>query len=121
MMKLSIVMMSLWLMTNDVKANDNEIALAAFKHQPQVVKFLANKSLTNYWIKYQQVELDGICGFVGCEWRKLVTMKVTSKSSNAPAVTILAVVNGMAGNVQIKPTVTFMKLVEMQDIDWPTM
>ena len=120
-MKLSVVLMSLWLVVGTAHSKEDEVAMNAFKHDPKIVKYLANKSLTNYWIKYQQLELDGICGFAGCEWRKLVTMKVTSKSSNAPSVTILAVVNGMAGNVKIEPKVNFVKLVDMQESAWPVM
>jgi hypothetical protein len=93
-----------------ISNNCQAIAIDAVNSNQKIIHFLADKSLTNFKITYQQLELGDICGFVGCHWRKLVSVIVTSKSANAPSTTIVALVEGIVPNNQNKPTVTFVTL-----------
>ena len=107
-MKQLIALIFLLSISNNCQAN--AIAIDAVKSNQKIIHFLADKSLTDFKITYQQLELGDICGFVGCHWRKLVSVILTSKSANAPSTTILALVEGIVPNNQNKPTVTFVTL-----------
>lgn len=104
-MKSIILFISLLFISYNSQAND--IAIEAVKSNEEVILFLADKSSSNYQITFQKIELGGICGFVGCNWRNIVSIVVTSKKSNATSTTILALVEGVTTNKKIPPTVTF--------------
>ena len=89
------------------------IAIEAVKKHPRVLEFLSNKPSSQYWIKFNQMELGGECGFTGCQWRKLVSLIVTSKSSNATSITIVALVNGHTPDNNSKITVNFVELKKL--------
>lgn len=101
----------LFLFSSTLSAEDN--AIKAFKNNADVIDFLSNKSAENYWIKFQQMKLGGECGFTSCQWRKLVSLVVTSKSSNASSTTIIALVSGDSAN-KIAVNIQF---VELKNID----
>lgn len=86
------------------------IAVDAVKSHKKIINFLADKSSNDYQITYQQVELGGVCGFVGCNWRQLVSVIITSKSSNNPSKTILLLVEGLTSSIDTKPTVSFINI-----------
>jgi hypothetical protein len=91
-------------------ASTKSIAIDTVKSHKEIILFLADKPLTNYIITYQQVELGNICGVIGCQWRKIVSVIVSSKSSNSPTTTILALVEGTTPNRNNAPTVSFITL-----------
>ncbi|MBA6371792.1 hypothetical protein H4J56_10175 [Colwellia sp. BRX8-4] len=103
-----IILMLLLSISNHCQANS--IAIDAVKADEKIIRYLADKSITNFQITYQQLELGDICGFVGCQWRKLVSVVVTSRSANAPSTTIVALVEGIVPNNQEQPKVTFVTL-----------
>ncbi|MBA6230754.1 MULTISPECIES: hypothetical protein [unclassified Colwellia] len=105
-MKQLIILIFLLSISNNCQA----IAIDAVKSHQKIIHFLADNSLTDLKITYQQLDLGDICGFVGCHWRKLVSVIVTSKSANAPSTTIVALVEGLVPDNQNKPTVTFVTL-----------
>ncbi len=88
----------------------NNIAIDAVKSNPKVINFLADKSQDKYRITFQQMELGGTCGFTGCNWRKLVSVVVTSKGSNSPTNTVLLLVKGMNSTSRSEPTVSFITM-----------
>jgi hypothetical protein len=85
----------------------NDIAIEAVKSNDQIILFLADKQLNTYQVTYDQIELGGICGYIGCNWRKLVSVVVISKNSNSPTQTILALVEGSSQDGNNKPKVSF--------------
>lgn len=87
-----------------------DIAIDAVKSHEKIIHFLKDKSSNDYQVTYQQLELGGICGFVGCNWRQLVSVIITSKSSNNPSKTILVLVEGLTSTIDSKPTVSFVNL-----------
>ncbi len=101
-------------------ADSQDKAMDAFKNHEKVKAFLADKSKDKYWIKFEKVELGGICGIVGCQWRQLVSMVVTSKMSNAPSVTFLGVVEGVEPDRGNPPSVRFVDLKDMDINKWNT-
>jgi len=107
-MKQFIVLILLLSISNNCLAN--QIAIDAVKSHEKIIHFLADKPKTHYRITYQQLELGDICGFVGCHWRVLISVIVTSKSANAPSTTIVALVEGMIPSQKQKPKVSFITL-----------
>jgi hypothetical protein len=107
-MKNIIILIFLLSVSYTCKAND--IAIDAVKSHAKIIHFLSDKSPNHYNVSFQQIELGGICGFVGCNWRILVSIVVTSKQSNAPSKTILALVEGMSSQPDDAPTVSFINL-----------
>lgn len=91
-----------------------DIAIDAVKSHEKIINFLANKSSDNYQVTYQPLELGGICGFVGCNWRQLVSVIITSKSSNSPSQTILLLVEGLTSSIDSKPKISFISLKNNQ-------
>jgi hypothetical protein len=86
------------------------IAINAVKSHQQIIAFLANKSSSDFQVTYHALELGGICGFVGCNWRQLVSVIITSKNSNNPSKTILLLVEGLTSSIESKPKISFMSL-----------
>jgi hypothetical protein len=91
----------------------NDLALSAVKKHPEIQKILSNKRFKNSTVKYHQMELGGICGYVGCHWRNLVSVVVTSQSSNSPSETFIVLVEGINPNSGVDPKVTFVELKEL--------
>ncbi|BAJ02092.1 hypothetical protein [Shewanella violacea] len=91
-----------------------DIAIDAVKKHPKIIEFLSDKPRDQYWIDFHQMKLGGSCGFTGCQWRKLVSLVVTSKSANALSETIIALVNGEqpSHNSNIK-----VRFVELENLD----
>jgi len=87
-----------------------EIAINAVKSQQQIIKLLANKPSSDFQVTYQSLKLGGVCGFVGCNWRQLVSVIITSKSSNTPTQTILLLVEGITSSLDNKAKVSFISL-----------
>ncbi|NQZ21237.1 MAG: hypothetical protein HRT53_04205 [Colwellia sp.] len=87
-----------------------EIAINAVKSHEKIINFLADKSSHDFQVSYQPLKLGGICGFVGCNWRQLVSVIITSKSSNSPTKTILLLVEGITSSIDSKPKVSFISL-----------
>jgi hypothetical protein len=98
----------------------NDIAIEAVKSDKKVMLFLANKSIKDHKITFQTMQLGGICGFVGCNWRTLVSLVVTSKSANSPSTTILMLVEGLTSSINTPPTVTFVTLTQENSNDLVT-
>lgn len=110
-MKSFMVFILLLLISYASQAKDSAtIAIDAVKSHEKITNFLADKSSSDYQVTYQQVELGGVCGFVGCNWRQLVSVIITSKSSNNPSKTILLLVEGLTSSIDIKPTVSFISI-----------
>lgn len=99
-------------------ANADVSAIDIFKQNEQVKTFLAKHTGDGYEIIFGEVPMGGRCGFVGCEWKKLVSLVITSKQSNAPSVTILAEVSGNTPDRGAKPTVRFVDLADMDAAKW---
>ena len=108
-MKIFIVFIFLLSISSVSQATDTpeNIAINAVKSHEKIILFLADKSPANYHVTYQQVKLGGICGFVGCNWRQLVSVIITSKSSNNPSKTILLLVEGLTSSIDSAPKVSF--------------
>lgn len=83
-----------------------DIAIEAVKNHPSIKTYLGDKALAQHQVKFNQMELGGQCGFTGCQWRKLVSVIVTSSTANASSITILALVSGRnpsnIGNISVK-------------------
>ena len=109
-MKQFILLILLLSISNHCQATTTSIAIDVVKSHEKIIRFLADKPSTHFQVTYQQVELGDICGFVGCHWRKLVSVVVTSKSANTPSTTIFALVEGTIPNRESKPTVSFVTL-----------
>ena len=107
-MKTFIIFIFLLSTSFSLKADD--IAIEAVKSNDEIILFLADKSQHDYNINFQQIELGDICGYMGCNWRKIVSVVITSKSSNSPTKTILALVKGSTRNSNEKPKVSFINL-----------
>jgi hypothetical protein len=107
MMKPFII--SIFLLSISFTLTANDTAINAVKSHKEVILFLADKSLNNYQINYEQIELGDICGYMGCQWRKIVSVIVISKGSNSPSQTILALVEGST-SMNNKPKVSFVTL-----------
>ncbi|KGJ93786.1 hypothetical protein [Colwellia psychrerythraea] len=90
-----------------------EIAIDVVKTHPEIIDFLSNKPATQYWIKFSQMSLGSECGFAGCQWRKLVSLVVTSKKSNAPSITTLALVSGQNSSNTDSTNVEFVELTKL--------
>lgn len=87
-----------------------DIAINAVKSHKKIISFLAKKSSNDFQVTYQPLKLGGICGFVGCSWRQLVSVIITSKSSNRPSKTMLLLVEGITSSTDSKPKVSFIRL-----------
>jgi hypothetical protein len=109
-MKQLIILILLLSISNSCLANTNSIAIDAVKSHKEITRFLVDKPLTNYNVTYQEIELGNICGFIGCHWRKIVSVKVSSKTANSPTTTILALVKGTIPSRNIPTTVSFITL-----------
>jgi len=109
-MKQLIILILLLSISNSCLANTNSIAIDAVKSHKEITHFLADKPFTNYKVTYQEIELGNICGVIGCHWRKIVSVIVSSKSANSPTTTILALVEGTIPSRNIPPTVSFITL-----------
>ncbi len=110
-MKNFMVLILLLTISSTSQANDSAaIAIDAVKSHEKVIHFLADKPSHDYQITYQQLQLGGVCGFVGCNWRQLVSVIIKSKSSNNPTKTILLLVEGLASSTYSKPTITFISI-----------
>jgi len=105
----------IFLIFTSFNSQANNIAIDAVKSNPKVINFLADKSPDKYRIAFQQVELGGVCGFTGCNWRKLVSLVVTSKSSNSPTSTVLLLVEGISSPSASEPTVSFITIKKQLD------
>ncbi|WP_057831403.1 hypothetical protein [Colwellia sp. TT2012] len=103
--------MLLLLFSNTLFAED--IAINAVKMHPRIIEFLSNKPLSQNWVKYNQMDLGGVCGFAGCQWRKLVSLIVTSKNANASSITIIALVSGQNPSNISSTTVEFVELTKL--------
>ena len=116
-MKLTTLMITLFFMFSCAsQASDN--AINTVKKNEKIKQFLSDKSPKNYWIKYHEMELGGMCGIAGCNWRKLVSLVVTSKRANAPSVTIMALVQGQEPDRGSKPTIRFVDFKDMDPSIW---
>jgi hypothetical protein len=107
-MKMFIIFTFFLSITFISKADD--IAINAVKSNEQIVLFLADKPLNAYQVTYEQIELGGICGYMGCSWRKLVSVVISSKKSNSPSQTILALVESSTKTSANTPKVSFINL-----------
>ena len=103
--------MLLLLFPSTVFAED--IAIEAVMKHPKTIELLSTKPLTKYWVEFNQMELGGECGFTGCNWRKLVSIIVTSKGSNALSSTTIALVSGHKPNNINNITVEFVELIKL--------
>ncbi len=104
-----------------MNASADDQAIAAFKSEPKVEAFLADKTEDKYWVRFEKIKLGDICGIAGCQWRTLVSMIVTSKSANAPSVSFFAIVEGPVPVAKdAKPQVRFVELTEMEEQKWQT-
>jgi len=92
-----------------------DIAIDAVKSHKKIINFLADKSSNDFKVTYQPLKLGGICGFVGCNWRQLVSVIITSKKSNTPTKTILLLVEGITSSTDNKPKVSFISLKSSLD------
>ena len=93
-------------------------AIAIFKQNTKVKTLLAKHSDKQYSVSFGEVDMGGSCGYVGCQWQKLVSMVITSNRANAPSVTFLAVVEGSIPDRGTQPTVRFVDLVDMDVGKW---
>ena len=100
----------IFLLSASFTSKADDIAIDAVKSNKEVILFLADKSLNNHKINFQKIELGNICGYMGCNWRKIVSVVAISKSSNSPSKTILALVEGSTNNTNEKPNVSFINL-----------
>jgi len=118
-MKLFISILCCFILSGIVKAEGDmgELAIKVVKNHPNVQMFITSKSSKNMTVQYHQMQLGGICGFAGCQWRHLVSVVLTAKSSNSPSTTIVALVEGIIPSRGNEPQVTF---VELKPSDSPT-
>jgi hypothetical protein len=107
-MKMFIIF--IFLLSTSFIAQANNIAIDAVKSNEEIILFLADKSPNTHQIFYEQIEIGSICGFMGCHWRKIVSVVVISKSSNSPSQTILALVEDSTQDDNNKPKVSFINL-----------
>jgi len=98
----------LFFFSNTLFAGD--IAIEAVKKHPKIIEFLSTKPISKYWVDFHKMQLGGQCGFTGCQWRKLVSLIVTSKASNASSMTIIALVSGNNANVSNEVAIEFVEL-----------
>ena len=98
--------------------NPQTTAISTFKQHPKVISLLARHTDKDYTVSFGEVEMGGICGFVGCSWKKLVSMVITAKRSNAPTMTILGVVEGQTPDRGNPPTLRFVELGDMDPGVW---
>ncbi|NQZ86357.1 MAG: hypothetical protein HRT54_02115 [Colwellia sp.] len=96
-----------FLLSTSFISKAEDIAITAVKSNEQIILFLADKPLNAYQITYEQIELGDICGYMGCNWRKLVSIVVRSKKSNSPTKTILALVESSTNSNTNMPKVSF--------------
>lgn len=94
------------------------LAISTVQQQDKIKSLITQYTNDNYTISFGEVEMGGHCGFVGCEWQKLVSMVITAKRSNSPSVTYLAVVTGQTPDRGAKPTVRFVDLTDMDAAKW---
>ena len=111
MYRLIILVSSVIFLLGACKSVANDRAITAAKADITLQKRLVEVKDTAMSIEYGSTKLGGICGFAGCSWRELVSVVITSKTSNAPTETLLFVVEGMEPDRGAKPTV---KKVELQ-------
>lgn len=93
-------------------------AIEIFKQQDKVKALLAKHTDQQYSTTFGEVEMGSLCGFVGCQWQKLVSMVITSNRANAPSVTFLGVVEGWMPDRGVAPTVRFVELTDMSADRW---
>ena len=105
-------------MSVSANADTPSTAISTVQQQDKIKSLITQYTNDNYTISFGEVEMGGHCGFVGCEWQKLVSMVITAKRSNAPSVTYLAVVTGQTPDRGAKPTVRFVDLADMDPAKW---
>lgn len=88
-------------------------AVDIFKQQAETKTLISKYSNKDYDISFGEVEMGGHCGFVGCDWNKLVSMVITAKRANSPSLTYLAVVSGQVPDRGTPPKVRFVDLTDM--------
>lgn len=93
-------------------------ALIALKKNEKLKVFLSRKPAEKFDVVYHQMSLGGTCGFVGCSWRELVSVVVTAKVSNAPTVTIIALIEGMTPKRNDSLKIRFVELEDKIPSDW---
>jgi hypothetical protein len=93
-------------------------AISTVQKQDKIKSLITQYSNNNYTISFGEVDMGGHCGFVGCEWQKLVSMVITAKRSNSPSVTYLAVVTGQTPDRGAKPTIRFVDLTDIDAAKW---
>ncbi|WP_144392423.1 hypothetical protein [Pleionea sediminis] len=119
MTQLKSILIILGLVFMSTESYSKDDAIQFFKEHPKVKSYLENKPHAKYWVKYDEIELGEICGFAGCQWRKLVAMTVTSKSANAPSDTFFAIVEGPVPVAKdAEPTIRFVDLTDMPPSKW---
>lgn len=115
-----ILLILLGLIMSETSRAEEISAIDVFKQQPQVQQLLAKHPTDKNQISFDEVQMGGQCGFVGCTWNKLVSMVITSQRANAPSLTILAVVSGNTPARGAKPQVRFVELKDMDPAIWQT-
>jgi hypothetical protein len=99
-------------------APSTSIAISTVQQQDKIKSLITQYTNDNYTISFGEVEMGGHCGFVGCEWQKLVAMVITAKRANSPSVTYLSVVTGQTPDRGAKPTVRFVDLTDIDSAKW---
>ena len=113
-----LIALSIAIGVSHAEDGNGELAIVSVKNHPKVQKFLADKVAEKFTIQYQQIKLGGVCGFVGCQWRRLVSVIVTSQSANKPSVTILALVEGTVPTRGAQLKVTFVEIKNSEATNW---
>lgn len=88
------------------------------KQNSKVQQLLAKHPPDHYDTTIEQVDLGGHCGFVGCDWHKLVSIVITAKRSNRPSINLLIKVSGQTPQTEQKPKLEFVELHAMNDNSW---
>ena len=113
-----LLIMSISSSADTPSSPSTSLAISTVQQQDKIKSLITQYTNDNYTISFGEVEMGGHCGFVGCEWQKLVSMVITAKRSNSPSVTYLAVVTGQTPDRGAKPTVRFVDLTDMDAAKW---
>ncbi|MFT4927770.1 MAG: hypothetical protein ACI8WB_003884 [Phenylobacterium sp.] len=101
--------------TSTSTSEQDTAAISIFKQHQKVKALLAKHTDPQYTIHFSELQMSDRCGFVGCQWQKLVSMVITAADrANAPSVTFLGVVEGWVPDRGMAPTVRF---VQLSDVD----
>ena len=113
-----IILWSALMVMSNLAAANTDLAINAVKQQQKIQTLLSAHDQQHYEVGYHAMPMGGHCGFVGCQWRELVSVVITAKRANSPTMTLLAEVTGQTPHRDRPPVVRFVELTDMNDKSW---